>query len=225
MPKRKRTNYRRVRRKRRRISRRRRRRGVPRGIIPNTRLVKHRYVDNDVYLNSTSGGSPATYVFSANGMYDPDITGVGHQPLGFDEMTTLYNHFTVVGCKITYTIVSQDNGYAHIVAVKLGTDTTPTADMENLLENGKCRWALLPRADGGVVKKLTLRVNPNKFLGISKPMSEDDLKGTAAENPAKQAYLQLSCGPLQAQDTYGVRGQVVIEYTAVWTSPKLLTES
>ncbi len=223
MPKRKR-NYRKFRQRKRR-RRFRKKSGVPRGIIPNTRLVKHRYIDNDVYLNSTSGGSPASYIFSANGMFDPDITGVGHQPLAFDEMTTLYNHYTVVGCKITYTIVSQDNGYAHVVAVKLSTDTTPTSDMENLLENGKCRWAILPRADGGVVSKLTLRVNPNKFLGISKPMSEDDLKGTAAANPAKQAYLQLSCGPLQPVDTYGVRGQVTIEYTAVWSSPKLLTES
>lgn len=160
-------------------------------------------------------------------MYDPDITGIGHQPLGFDEITTLYNHYTVVGMKITYQFLTQDNSYTHLVSAKLSTDTTGVTDMSNLIENGKCRWRLVAPGNQGVKTfgRVTLKVNPNKFLGISKPMSEDDLKGTAGSNPTKQSYVILSCGPLQGVDSYGVRGSVKIEYTAVWSSPKLLTES
>lgn len=200
---------------------------MPRGIIPNTKLVKHTYFDQDVYLNPGTGGQPANYVFSASGLYDPDISGVGHQPLYTDSMKLLYNHYTVIGCKLTYQFLTQDNSYTHIVSAKLSTDTTGTTDMTNLVENGKCRWRMVAPGNQGVKTfgRVSLAVNPPKFLGISAPMSEDDLKGTAASNPVKQAYIILSCGPLQGIDSYGVRGSVKIEYTAVWSSPKLLTES
>lgn len=225
MPKRKRGGGRRGRRTRRRRYRRRRRsKGIPRGILPNTRLVKHTYFEPDCSLNPTTGGQPATHIFSANGLFDPDYTGVGHQPLAFDEMTTLYNHYTVVGVKLTYTFTTQSASYAHIVAAKLSTDTTPVASVENLVENGKCRWRQIPPTNPSQ-KSITIRFNPNKFLGISKPMSEDDLKGTAGSNPTKQCYVHLFCGPNQAVDSYGVRGGVKIEYSTVWSSPKLMTES
>ncbi len=228
MPKRKRSFRRRKGKgKRRRLRRSRRRLGVPRGILPNSRLVKHTYFDQDVYLNPGTGGQPANYVFSCNGMYDPDISGVGHQPLGFDSLTPLYNHYTVIGMKITYQFLTQDNSYTHIVSAKLSTDTTGVTDMTNLIENGKCRWRMVAPGNQGVKTfgRVTLAVNPNRFLAISKPLSEDDLKGTAASNPTKTCYVILSCGPLQGIDSYGVRGTVKIEYTAIWTSPKLLTES
>ena len=32
---------------------------------------------------------------------DPNHTGVGHQPLYFDQLMTIYNHYIVIGAKIT----------------------------------------------------------------------------------------------------------------------------
>ena len=36
-----------------------------------------------------------------NGLFDPDITGFGHQPMGFDQLCpTLYQSYVVTGCKM-----------------------------------------------------------------------------------------------------------------------------
>lgn len=33
-------------------------------------------------------------------MYDPDLTGFGHQPYFFDQLTDIYSHYVVIGSKI-----------------------------------------------------------------------------------------------------------------------------
>ena len=45
-------------------------------------------------------------VFSGNGLYDPDVSGVGHQPLGFDQWMTLYNRYRVYASRIVVNVVN-----------------------------------------------------------------------------------------------------------------------
>jgi len=39
------------------------------------------------------------YVFKANSLFDPDLTGVGHQPTYFDQLAAIYSQYCVLGCK------------------------------------------------------------------------------------------------------------------------------
>jgi len=92
---------------------------------------------NDRIALDAAAGSIANYVFSATGMYDPDITGTGHQPLGFDQWLGLfYNHYTVERAHIRATFFTQDasiTGQA-IVAIGLSDDTAIGTDLNTLLE-------------------------------------------------------------------------------------------
>jgi len=55
--------------------------------------VPMRYADS---FNQTIGaGGTFDYVFRANSVRDPDFTSIGHQPLGFDQMTPEYNKYRV----------------------------------------------------------------------------------------------------------------------------------
>jgi len=72
--------------------------------FPKTRFVKHTYVDN-VTLPAASGpGYGREYVFRANSTYDPDFTGVGHQPMYRDQMAAAYQKYLVMYSiiKVTY---------------------------------------------------------------------------------------------------------------------------
>lgn len=49
---------------------------------------------------SIGGGYYAVNVFSGNSLFDPDQTGVGVQPYGFDPMSSLFGWYQVTGSKI-----------------------------------------------------------------------------------------------------------------------------
>ncbi len=61
---------------------------------PQTLIRKLRYCDR---LEIDPGASSALgeHFFSCVGLFDPDITGTGHQPMGFDQYMALYDHYQV----------------------------------------------------------------------------------------------------------------------------------
>lgn len=67
-----------------------------RGPIPNRAIVTLKYSQ----LNN-SNGAAVDYMFNLNSLFDPDRTGVGHQPLGFDQYSAFYNRYKVFKCKVT----------------------------------------------------------------------------------------------------------------------------
>ena len=66
-------------------------------LTSDAQFVKMSY--SDVYT-ITTGSSVVTQLMRGNNLYDPDFTGAGHQPRGFDQYTPLYKQWVVYGSKI-----------------------------------------------------------------------------------------------------------------------------
>lgn len=49
----------------------------------------------------SSDGTIFDYKFNLNSIFDPNLTGGGHQPYGRDTMATLYNRYRVYNCRVT----------------------------------------------------------------------------------------------------------------------------
>lgn len=79
-------------------------------MVKDEQIMKFRYTDN-IQLQSTSG-VPQFYQFAGNSLFDPDITGTGHQPYGFDQWSAFYNKYTVFGCKAEFTVVNASGNTA-----------------------------------------------------------------------------------------------------------------
>lgn len=70
-------------------------------VRPDRLLVKLPYADN--YVKTLTFGQPGqTQAWNLNSIYDPDRTGVGHQPLGTDQWATFYKKYRVF--KVAYNI-------------------------------------------------------------------------------------------------------------------------
>lgn len=73
--------------------------------LPNQGFYKFKYRDTAFSLATTIGsGYQATALFRGNGMYDPDASGVGVQPYGYDQLlgaTSPFYRYRVYGAKIT----------------------------------------------------------------------------------------------------------------------------
>ena len=180
--------------------------------LGNSKKVLMKYVQGNRDLNPTIGGIPASHSFSCNGLYDPDITGVGHQPLGFDQLMPFFAKYTVIGAKIRVLFSNSDVDRSQIVGI-IVTDENPTiGDLEQAIENGNAVYTQIGRAGtGDDLRQLHYQVNPNKFLGISAPLSDDRVKGTSASNPSEQCYFTVFAGPNSTSDATAVRIFVEIE--------------
>lgn len=71
-------------------------------MIPNIHRTKLVY-EEDVTITASST-SPQFYVFACNDIYDPNVTGVGHQPYYHDQLAQLYNRYdvTMSNIKVQY---------------------------------------------------------------------------------------------------------------------------
>lgn len=198
---------------------------VSKSPMPKKFLFKTRYCEPIVTIDPSVAGIPATHVFQANSLYDPDYTGVGHQPIGYDQIMPMYDHYTVIGSRIRVSATNTDGGTPQTIVVALKDNVTAINDVGRTIENGQCRWGVLSESvAGGATKTLTLGFSANKFFGCN-VLDGDKYKGFEGGNPNEGAYFHITVAPLEGVDAASVRCNVTIEYVAVLTEPKVLAQS
>jgi hypothetical protein len=115
---------------------------VPRSVtgtrlgFPAQKQVSMSYVSR--HRLTTSTGSVSVQQFRLNSLYDPDFTGAGHQPMGFDQWAAFYNHYVVLKCHYEVEFVDVSNSVAtqSTVAFHVSDDTSIPTDLETLTELG-----------------------------------------------------------------------------------------
>lgn len=184
------------------------------------------YSEYNISINPSVGGLADTYIFSANNLYDPNYTGTGHQPLGFDQIMLMYDHYTVIGSKITVTFVNNDSTYNQFAGVRLVDNVTPNTDPNDLIENGAGKYVLLGLSDKeSNTATISHTCAVSKFLGRPHILSVDSLRGTSSSGPTEQAYYHIWGAPNTTSDSSTISLNVKIDYIAVFTEPKTLAGS
>jgi len=188
---------------------------VPRWGFPTRLAMRHKYAELTV-LTSTAG-SLAGYVFSANNLYDPNYTSTGHQPMYFDELAAIYNHYTVISSfmKLTVTTGSSNNNAAQVV-LALDDDPTATGNINFQAESNRSVVKTLATAQDNALV-LTSRFDSRVFG--PNPLDNDQLQGSAAAGPTEQQYWIISVNSLNGGTTACNIG-VEIWYNAVWDELK-----
>jgi hypothetical protein len=191
-------------------------------LFPPSYRCKLRYADS-ISVTSTSG-IPQTYVLTANGLYDPDITGTGHQPAGFDQMMVSFEHYTVLRSRIVGVFRGTSAGSAAVgIAVRSGTTAITVANQ--LIEDGLLRYDyIMPTAQYGQCVKVAHSVNVAEYEGVSNPLDVFELRGDIATNPSEQMYYHVTVWDTEG-GTRGITFDFFIEYEAVFTEYRSLTES
>lgn len=180
-----------------------------------------------VVLTTPATNIASVYTFAANGLYDPDITGIGHQPMGFDQLMAIYEHYTVTSSKIT---VHAIEGKAAVdpssIAVSLNADSTIVTNIGRIIENGLVKYAMIGPLASGPGKTLTLSCNVDKFMG-KKTLNEDDYRGDATVNPTEQVYFDVSVwnADYGSATSQTILLDVLIEYWAVFSEPRPMVQS
>lgn len=187
-------------------------------------IFKTKYMDTSISINPGAGGTVASHVIGANCLYDPDITGVGHQPLGFDEMMAMYDHYTVIGSRIRCWFANTDTTQNQLIGIYVSDSSSPAADPRVIIENGMGKYNYLQEHEAGArhTKQITLGHSVKKFNSVSNVLDRADLQGTATSNPSEKSYFHIWAASTNATDPGAVRLCYEIEYTAILTEPKHL---
>lgn len=195
------------------------------GPLRTVQRAKFIYQDN-IVLNPGIGTFDQ-HVFSANGLFDPNVTGIGHQPRGFDELMQMYDHYLVTSCKMTIWINSSENGGNGnlLMVLSVRDNVSAITSQPDVLEY---RYIKVAQTDS-VSKQggfLTITCRPGKFLGFTNMRNEKDLQGNVGANPTEGAFIYIHCGAVDgANDPGNVQAQVRIEYETLLMEPKKLLSS
>lgn len=189
--------------------------------FPAMMNMKHFYVEN---INLLGQISSSLNRFSVNGMFDPNQSGVGHQPHYFDQMVPLYNHYCVIDTYAKFTIkpagiVAQQNV---TVSCYLNDDTSGL-NLAGTREQPTSKNIVIGGIEGagGVI---IMKWNPYTNYGPA-PLANDQLQGTSSSNPFEQAYFEIIARASDEISAYSVDIMCEFYYTAVWTERKDVNNS
>lgn len=193
-------------------------------LFPATVVKSLRY-STDFSLTSTAG-AVSSYVFRANDLYDPDYTGTGHQPMGFDQMMQFYNHFCVIKARIIVTF----KNYSSVdctACVRQDADLTPLTTIDRILEFGGNVTTNLGNA--GVFssnQNLELGIDIPKLQGVSRKTitADPNLRGDASSSPTELTYFHVQIWDA-AGNNQSVKCSVILEQLAVFTEPRDMVSS
>lgn len=167
--------------------------------------------------------------FNATGMYDPDPAIGGHQPLFFDQLSLIYDHYTVIGAQIKWTLTHE--GGADFLPVRvcawLNDDTTTSyTDMNNIIESTGSKSKSMVVGASSPPITIIQKYSAKAVFG-GNVMSNINLQGSPLGNPPEGHYFQIS---MIHFDTASAAPSDVwytaeVEYIAVWKERKEVASS
>lgn len=205
------------------------RKHIPIG-FPATTTCKLVYSD---YFSVNVTATPTIYSIRANGLYDPNQTSTGHQPMFFDTYASIYDHYVVTAADIKATFYPEEitNGtsqFGTVVGIKLDDDNSisPVTSMVHLIEqpNKLFHWKLM-RSGALYDKNITSvkhNYNPVSFFGIKDIKDNQDTLGAATTtNPVEEAYFNIVVGtPTDGVDLPAIPVLIKVTYTVQFSELK-----
>lgn len=198
---------------------------VPRGLNP----VALRYVGKMKYSETFTTDVDGQYIYRLNGLFDPNQTGVGHQPYGFDSLANLYNRYRVIACgwRIERAMLEGGN------PLMIGSIPSNDAGIVWNLAGGFSHMRECPRSKyviqnaGAPVKVLSGKSYLPSLVGRSKAqyMADDAYQSTVVAVPTEATPLYILTYNTNDTPAPGTSLNIVLEYTVEFFDVKRQVQS
>jgi len=210
--------------RRKRLMRRRPRMVVNRALHP----IPQRYITKMKYSELVSTNANGFYSFNLNSIFDPNRTGIGHQPYGFDTLATLYNRYRVISCG--WRIAPVAPAVLASSSVQLGClpaneELTGILSMSECKENPRAKYSLT--TTGGDIKFVTGKTYIPSLVGRNKAqyMADDRYQAPVTSSPNELAILNVFTAIGNVDNTATFPIQVLLEYSVEFFDIKHLSQS
>jgi len=191
--------------------------------FPKMATMTHKYVET-VQITS-SIGTLTNYRFSCNGMYDPNTTGTGHQPYYFDQMAALYDHYCVIGAKITVCVANIGSAdAAYRVGLFVDDDAVSSYSSIDYLAETQTGTFRTATALNAKPMYLSSKWSAKKTFG-GNVLSNTELQGNSSVNPSEQSFWNFAIQANTASNSVTAAVTFTIEYIAIWKEIKDVSTS
>lgn len=191
--------------------------------FPKTLKVKHRYVGAPVQLNCVAGVMN-THVWNANSLYDPDQTGTGHQPMYYDQMNLIYDHYVVIAAKITLKCQTSEEVLGPMIGcLWIDDDSTTTATtIDHVAEYGRNPIKNFGGPNSNPNTTFVKKWSAKKTFG-SGIMANNSLQGQNS-NPSELSHFKFSYNTVDGTSAT-IYITAILEQVAVWKELKEIAQS
>lgn len=194
-------------------------------VCPDAIVVKLKYATS---YRITSALFEKT--FRGNGLYDPDQSGVGHQPLGFDQWMAFYAKYRCYASRIKVTILnnndnstSPNNNVTCVVLPTISSSAITSDEQGDELMDSKTDDA--GKSTGPAEDKLENYMSTSKILGIPDVRYDLSLSGTAAADPVYTWFWKVITNSTEALTAQNTFVNVQIDYTVEFFQKNILAQS
>lgn len=202
------------------------------GAFPLTKIAKLRYCDQ-IVMNATAGVF-ASHLFRSNACFDPDFTGTGHQPMGYDQWAGLYTHYVVLGSKITvqFAHATTSDTSPLFCVVRLQRDSASFAgeSLSKIMETARSTYTSYANINVntlGMSRPISRTYSTKKFMNVTDVNDNIARLGASTlANPTEQAFFNVGCRSVSASgDANALDVIVTIDYIVEFSEPLVQAQS
>ncbi len=171
------------------------------------------------YLQATTLGSVGLQQFRGNSCFDPDLTGTGLQPTGFDQWAAFFNEYTVVSSYIEIENITGTISTTEIVVYPSYNASAPTSS-EDASARPYAKRAIGNPNGNGIKNRLSQSMSTAQMMGVrDEAVLDDDQYGaTTSANPGSAAvwYWNIVHQNLTSTSTLAETCRVRIVYDVLF---------
>lgn len=156
-------------------------------------------------------------------IFDPDVTGGGHQPNGRDQFMAAYKRFQVLNTRfrIDFAQVSQEPLY---VGWAIRRSVT-TSSVQDYIEQGDMAYTIVGDTDGSNGVK-TMQGSAVIANHVGAETAASGLEGTDTAEPDEQLYLHVFAGAMSSTyNAVAMRVGITLDYVTKFREKKVLAAS
>jgi len=200
--------------------------------LPTRLKTIMRYSDSYQLTTGATGIVGATQRMRLNSIFDPDLTGTGHQPYGFDQVFgVFYRKYWVSHAKATMLATTVGGSAEVMIAFQVAADgfltlagVTPTFVAE---QSAVCTFPLSASGNSRT-RAISVTTDMARLFGVPAKQYRDSESLYAAlytANPVQGAFLEVGAYSPSGVGAEAFNLQIVVEYTIEAFEPATLSHS
>lgn len=156
------------------------------------------YSDKIQLTAGTAGVCGTEQVWFLNSLFDPDFTGAGHQPYGFDQLTPMYNKYNVISVDIEMTIY-QPSTASLALCYQVSNNSDLGLALLNpkfIVEHNTGDWVYIPNDGTATVIKKSFNIADIAGVSRAKVKNDDVYSSITGSSPSSAAYFRIAAANL-----------------------------